>query len=85
MDRDELHDLISLLKRDFEAGRIKVNSPETIKDLMRVRLEPDGKVDPATVTGSVRALVLAVAAGRHDQQIRSIPLKEVHELYFRAS
>jgi hypothetical protein len=82
MDRDELHELISILKKEFEADRIKVNSADTIEDMGRVRFAADGKIDPSTVSSSVRALALAVAARKHEQEIRKIPLREVHELYF---
>jgi hypothetical protein len=82
MDRDELHDLITILKEEFEAGRIKVNSADTIEDMMRVRFAPDGKIDPSTVSGSVRALALATAGVRYERAIRKIPLQEVQEQYF---
>jgi hypothetical protein len=65
MDRDELHELITILEQEFEANRIKVNSAETLEDMMRVRIAPDGKIDPSTVSSSVRALALAAAGMKH--------------------
>jgi hypothetical protein len=84
MDRDELHDLITILKEEFEAGRIKVNSIETLEAVKRVRFAADGKIDPSTVSGSVRALALATAGARHERAIRKIPLREVQEQYFES-
>jgi hypothetical protein len=36
MDRDDLHDLIMLLREEVQAGRIKINSADTIRALSRV-------------------------------------------------
>jgi hypothetical protein len=36
MDRDELHDLIALLKKQFEDGKVKINSAQTLRELGRV-------------------------------------------------
>jgi hypothetical protein len=82
MDRDDLHELISLFKEEFEAGRVVIRSKDTLEDLKRVRLAPDGKIDPATVTSSVRAHALAVAGAVHERAIREMPLREVQEAYF---
>ncbi len=82
MTRDELHELITILTKEFEAGRIKVNSADTIEDMRRVRFAADGKIDPSTVSSSIRALALATAGARHERVIRQIPLREVQEEYF---
>ncbi len=70
MDRDDLHELISLLKEEFEAGRVVIRSEDTLEALKRVRFAADGKIDPATVTSSVRAYALAVAAAVHERTIK---------------
>lgn len=82
MDRNGLHDLISLLKQEFEAGRVTVRSADTLEDMQRVRFGSDGKIDPSTVSPSVRALALAVAGATHERAIREIPLRQGQEAYF---
>lgn len=79
MDRDELHDLITLLKQEFEAGRVTIRSAHTLEDMKHIRFASDGKIDPSTVSASVRALALAVTGATHERAIRNIPLREVQE------
>ena len=56
MDRDELHELVMMLKEELAAGRLQINSALSIQSLENVRYSNDGKVDPATVDSAVRAL-----------------------------
>ena len=53
MDRDELHDLIALLKKQFEDGKVKINSAQTLRELGRVRLAVDGKVERGLQTQGI--------------------------------
>ena len=62
MDRDELHDLVISLKEKLAAGRLVLRDPVVLRELSEVRIEDDGKVDPATVGSSVRATAYASAA-----------------------
>lgn len=55
----EIHDAIMGLKRDVENGRLKINSPFTIRALEKVRFGSNGKIDPSTVGPEVRATARA--------------------------
>jgi hypothetical protein len=82
MEREKLHELILLLKQQFEAGKISIRSAETIEELSRVRFAEDGKIDAESVGSSVRALALAVAAAETHRAMKQIPLLEVNREYF---
>lgn len=71
-----------LFKEEFEAGRVKINSSETLKGLADVRFGDDGKVIPSTVSSSVRASALAIAAMRAHREMKQISLLEVQSKYF---
>ena len=82
MERDDLHDLVMLLKKQFEAGKIRIRSADTIQELSRVRFAKDGKIDAKSVGSSVRALALAVAAAETHRAMKQISLSEVNRQYF---
>jgi hypothetical protein len=82
MERDELHELIMLLKEELEAGRAKLSSKHTLAALGRVRFAEAGKVDPGTVDGSVRAFALAVAASKAQREMKQASLRDVQSKYF---
>jgi hypothetical protein len=63
MDRDELHELITTLKEEFEAGRIKVNSADTIKDMMADLDPPIVVIAPDYLAERHYRETLVVAAG----------------------
>ena len=64
MNREDLHELVVMLKEELAAGRLRIRSALSIDSLKKVRYGSDGKVDPRTVDSAVRALGLAVLAGR---------------------
>ena len=82
MERDELHELVLLLKEEVEAGRAKLVDEHTIAALSRVRLADDGKVDARTVDGSVRACALAIAGAKSVREMKKMPLRDVQSKYF---
>ena len=82
MEREELHELILLLKQQIEDGKLKINSAETIEELSRVRYAEDGKIDAPSVGSSVRALALAVAAAESHKAMMRISILEVNSEYF---
>ncbi len=82
MEQEELHELISLLREDIVAGRLKVNSTVDLDSLSRVRLAPNGLVDPATVDSAVRALARVAAMGRARRKLRTTSLRDVQSRYF---
>jgi len=64
MDRDDLHDLVISMKEKLVAGRLVLRDPVVLRELSEVRFANDGKVDPATVGSSVRALLMLRSRGR---------------------
>jgi hypothetical protein len=82
MEPDELDELITFLKEELEAGRVKVYSAHTLEALARVRRGSDGKIDPISVDGSVRALALDVLGARMHDTLRQTPLRDVQSRYF---
>src|ERR1017187_781363 len=83
MDPDELHDLVMLLKNGVASGEIEIPESSGVREsLDRVRLNADGKVDPNTVNGSVRAAALAAAGAKATREMRKIPLRDVQAAYF---
>lgn len=82
MEREELDQLMKLFKEEISANRIKIHSEQVLSDLSKVRLASDGKVDPSTVSSSVRAMALAIAASRAQREMRKISLAEVQAQYF---
>ena len=83
MDRDELHERVMLVKEEMKAGRLHIRDGLNVIDSLRkVRMAPDGKIDPDTVDGLVRAIALAVAFGSSRREAKKIPLKESQIRYF---
>jgi hypothetical protein len=87
---DEVQDLtdrVFLLNEQLEAGKIWFASQE-LADGFRssceaIRLRPDGKVDPTSLDGRVRAMTLGIIAMKQrDEAKRSISLARVQEEYF---
>ena len=87
---DEVQDLtdrVFLLKEQLEAGMMRFASQELADGFCRsyeaIRLRPDGKVDPTSLDGRIRAMTLAVIAMRQrDDAKKSISLARVQDEYF---
>jgi hypothetical protein len=82
MEPDELHALVMFLNEELTAGRTKISDKFTAEALARVRFGSDGKVDPSSVDGSVRALGRAALAAKYHREVREIPLRNVQSRYF---
>jgi hypothetical protein len=82
MDQNELDGKVKLLKEELAAGRLKLHSPDLVESLKRIREGPDGKVNPDTVDGRVRALANAVAFRRHHEDLKQTSLRDVQRMYF---
>jgi hypothetical protein len=83
MDRNELHELVMLLKDGLASGKIEIPSGSRARAALdKVRLDADGRVDPETVDGSVRAAGRAFAAANALRALRQIPLRDVQANYF---
>ncbi len=83
MDRDELHRRVTLLKEELEAGRLKIpRGMPLVESLKKVQLSPDGKVDPDSVDGDVRAAAALVAGLREREELKTIPLRDIQAAYF---
>ncbi|MBV6306291.1 hypothetical protein KVP10_15475 [Candidimonas humi] len=82
----DLTDRVFLLKERLEAGKIHF-APHLIEDFRRsfeaIRLRPDGKVDPRTVDGRIRASTLAIVAMNQREEMKnSATLQDLQEKYF---
>lgn len=82
MEPDELHEMVMFLKQELEAGRATISSPGTLDALARVRMGRDGKIDPDSVDGSVRAFARALLGAKTWRALRETPLREVQAAYF---
>lgn len=87
---DEVQDLtdrVFLLKEQLEAGKMRFASDELADGFRRsyeaIRLRPDGKVDPTSLDGRIRAMTLAIIAMKQrDDAKKSVSLARVQEEYF---
>ena len=82
MDRDELHELVMLLKEAVSSGSFKLQPGSTATEsLKRVQFLPDGKADPDSVDSAVRAASLA-AALKHEREKQQLSLRDTQTHYF---
>lgn len=87
---DEVQDLtdrVFLLKEQLEAGKMRFASQELADGFRRsyeaIRLRPDGKVDPTSLDGRIRAMTLAIIAMKQREDAKnSLSLAQVQEEYF---
>ena len=82
----DLTDRVFLFKEKLEAGTMYF-APHLVDDFRRsfeaIRLRPDGKVDPRTVDGRIRASTLAVMAMKQRENMKkSASLQDLQEKYF---
>ena len=82
----DLTDRVFLLKEKIEAGKMQF-AAHLIDDFKRsygaIRLRPDGKVDPKTVDGRIRAATLALLAMKQREEMKkSASLQDLQEKYF---
>lgn len=88
---DEVQDLtdrVFLLREHLESGKMFF-APHLVDDFKRsyeaIRLRADGKVDPATIDGRIRASTLALIAMRQREEAkREVSLAQIQEAYFSA-
>lgn len=83
----ELTDRIFLIQSQFEAGKLFISShleDGFKKSFEKIRLRGDGKVDPATVDGRIRAMGVAVQHFFERSEIkRKYSIIDFQEAYFR--
>jgi hypothetical protein len=83
----DLTDRVFLLKEQLEAGKMHFAN-QGLADGFRssyeaIRLRPDGKVDPNSLDGRIRALTLAlVGMKQREETKKSMSLAQVQEEYF---
>lgn len=82
----DLTDRVFLLKENVEAGKVRF-ATHLVDDFRRsfeaIRLRPDGKVDPRTVDGQIRASTLALMAMKQREDMKkSASLQDLQEKYF---
>jgi hypothetical protein len=82
----DLTDRVFLLRERIEQGKMRFAAHLVegfTKSMQAIRLRSDGKVDPYTVDGRVRATTMAIRAMKYrDDAKRSIGLAEIQEIYF---
>jgi hypothetical protein len=82
----DLTDRVFLLRERIEQGKMRFAGHLVegfTKSMQAIRLRPDGKVDPNTVDGRVRAATLAIRAMQYrDEAKSSISLAQIQGLYF---
>ena len=84
---NELTDRVFLIKRELEAGTLQIATHLTddlAESLSKIRLRPDGKVEPQTVDGRIRAMGVAVRHFVERNEIKSkFSIHELQEAYFK--
>lgn len=83
----DLTDRVFLLKEQLEAGKVHFANQELADGFRRsyeaIRLRPDGKVDPTSLDGRIRAMTLAMLAMRQREDAKkSLSLAKIQEEYF---
>lgn len=83
----DLTDRVFLLKEQLEAGKMRFASQDLADGFRRsyeaIRLRPDGKVDPTSLDGRIRASTLAlIAMKQREDAKKSLSLSQVQEEYF---
>ena len=83
----DLTDRVFLLQERLEAGKMHFANQELADGFRHsyeaIRLRPDGKVDPASIDGRIRASTLALTMmKRRDDVKKSLSLVQVQEEYF---
>lgn len=83
----DLTDRVFLLKEQLEAGKVHFANQELADGFRHsyeaIRLRPDGKVDPTSLDGRIRAMTLAMIAMRQREDAKkSLSLAKIQEEYF---
>lgn len=83
----DLTDRVFLLKEQLEAGKLRFANQELADGFRQsyeaIRLRPDGKVDPTSLDGRIRASTLAlIAMKQREDAKKSLSLAQVQEEYF---
>ncbi|MCW5237174.1 hypothetical protein D5047_13130 [Verminephrobacter eiseniae] len=83
----DLTDRVFLLKEHVEAGKMRFARQDLVDGFWRsyqaIRLRPDGKVDPTSLDGQIRASTLALIAMRQREDAKnSLSLAQVQGIYF---
>lgn len=87
MERAELHRRVELLQVQLKNGKMKF-APHLIdgfwESMKRVKISPDGMIDPETVDGRIRSLCMLIAYENDRQEWKdTVSLREIQEGYFQ--
>ena len=86
VERDELHRRIMALRDAMAEGKLVFAehlADAFREDLGRVRIAPDGLVDPESVSSRIRATALAVSHQKwREDEKKELSLREIQEVYF---
>lgn len=83
----DLTDRVFLLKEQVETGKLQFGNRELAEGFFKsyeaIRLRPDGKVDPNSLDGRIRASTLAIVAMKQREDTKkSLSLERVQQEYF---
>ena len=67
----DIHDAVMDLKRAILEQNLIIHSASTIRALAKVRLGPDGRVDPSTVDSAVRATARAYITRQQTRELEA--------------
>ena len=83
---DDLTERVFLIKQQLEAGKLKIAHHLVegfIGSFKRIRLRQDGKVDPSTVDGRIRAMGAAVNHFLEREDIKNkYSIQDLQSSYF---
>ncbi|MCS1899711.1 hypothetical protein MWK67_24090 [Escherichia coli] len=83
---DDLTERVFLIKQQLEAGKLKIAHHLVegfIESFKRIRLRQDGKVDPSTVDGRIRAMGAAVNHFLEREDIKNkYSIQDLQSSYF---
>lgn len=83
----DLTDRVFLLKEHLEAGKMHFATKELSDGFFQsyeaIQLRPDGKVEPTSVDGRIRASTLALMAMRQREAVKNeLSLAQIQQIYF---
>ncbi|WP_322063118.1 hypothetical protein, partial [Paraburkholderia sp. J63] len=83
---EDLTDRVFLLRERIDQGKLKVAehlAEGFFKSLQAIRLRPDGKVDPDSVDGRIRATTMAIRAMQYREEAKeAVTLGAIQTEYF---
>jgi hypothetical protein len=83
MEEDILTQRINKLERMLKNGEIYFNDEDTIDSLLKIRVKPNGKIDPNTVNSTVKALLSSIDGSEIKKNKEKISILDIQLEYFK--